>query len=280
MQKIKAQIQIVRPLNCIITFITILVAAYISAHSFEYSTVLVAAFAGALINAGGNIINDYFDIEIDKINRPSRPLPSGVLTVKTALSEYVFLTISALIISYYYLSLVAFAIVLLTAVTMFLYSAKLKGIPLLGNIVVSLSVGLAFIFGSVVVENIIWGIIPASFAFLITLVRELVKDIEDIEGDKSADISTYPIKYGVDATIKIVSILGVILMLSTVLPYFLKIYNLYYFIFVSVFVNGILVFVIRELKRDTGKETLHKASSLLKLGMMLGVISILFGTKM
>ncbi len=280
MQKFKAQILIVRPLNCIITFITIFIAAYISADSLEYSTVLIAAFAGALVNAGGNIINDYFDVETDKINRPNRPLPSGVLTTQAALSEYIFLTIFALIISYYYLSLIAFTIVFLTAATMFLYSAKLKSIPLIGNIVVAFSVGLAFLFGSVVVENINCGIIPALFAFLITLMRELVKDAEDIEGDNSADISTYPIKYGVNATIKIVSIVGVVLMLSTTLPYLLKIYNLYYFIFVSVFVDGIIVFTIRELKGDTGKETLHRMSSLLKLGMLFGIISILIGTKL
>ena len=233
-----------------------------------------------LVNAGGNIINDYYDIEIDRINRPNRPLPSEKISLKFALKMYLYFTLFALVIAYSYLDYNAFGIVLLTSGLMFLYSNKLKGIPLVGNIVVAFSTGLAFLFGSIVVGNIYCGIIPAIFAFLISLMRELVKDIEDIEGDKAIGILTYPIKNGVENSVKLISIIGVLLIISTAIPYLLGIYNLYYFIFVSLFVNGILVFIIRSLKLDTSHNSLRKSSNLLKLGMVFGIIAIFIGTKL
>lgn len=279
MKNFKTLISIIRPLNCLITFFTIVVACFICAESLNYKMFLLAGFAGALVNAGGNIINDYFDIETDKINRPNRPLPSGNMLLKTALSLYLYTTLFAFIIVYN-INVIAFSIVVATSVMLFLYSYKLKGIPLVGNIVVSFITGFAFLFGSVVVENIYCGIIPAVFAFLISLMRELVKDIEDIEGDKSIGISTYPIKYGVDSAVKLISIIGVLLMISTTIPFLLKIYNWYYFIFVSLFVNGILIFIIRELKKNTSQDGLRKVSNLLKLGMVFGVIAIFIGAKL
>ncbi|MDA3859660.1 MAG: UbiA family prenyltransferase, partial [Melioribacteraceae bacterium] len=178
MQKLKSLINITRPLNCLITFFTIVIASYICASIINYQIILIAGLAGALVNAGGNVINDYFDIEIDKINRPNRPLPSGQLQIKTALSSYLYFTLFAFVISYSYLNTLGIAIVVLTSALMLLYSFKLKSIPLVGNVVVAFSTGLAFHFGSVVVGNVFCGIIPALFAFMISLMRELVKDIE------------------------------------------------------------------------------------------------------
>ena len=279
MKNYKTFISIIRPVNCLITFSTIVVACFICAEPNILPIYLLAGLSGALVNAGGNIINDYFDIEIDKINRPNRPLPSGDMSLKNALSLYIYTTLFAFVIVYE-ISIQAFSIVVITSVAMFLYSYKLKGIPLIGNIVISFFTGLAFLFGSVVAGNIYCGIIPAVFAFLISLMRELVKDIEDIEGDKSVRISSYPIKYGIDKSVKLISALGVILIIATTIPFLLKIYNWYYFIFVSLFVNGILVFVMRELKNNTSQSTLKKVSLLLKFGMVFGVIAIFIGTKL
>ena len=279
MKNYKTFISIIRPVNCLITFSTIVVACFICSEPNILPIYLLAGLSGALVNAGGNIINDYFDIEIDKINRPNRPLPSGEMSLKNALSLYIYTTLFAFVIVYE-ISIQAFSIVVITSVAMFLYSYKLKGIPLIGNIVISFFTGLAFLFGSVVAGNIYCGIIPAVFAFLISLMRELVKDIEDIEGDKSVRISSYPIKYGIDKSVKLISALGVILIIATTIPFLLKIYNWYYFIFVSLFVNGILVFVMRELKNNTSQSTLKKVSLLLKFGMVFGVIAIFIGTKL
>lgn len=280
MKTFNAIISVVRPLNCSITFFTIVVACLICSSTINYELILVAALVGAFVNAGGNVINDYFDIEIDKINRPDRPLPSKQIPPKLALNIYISLSFLSFIVSLRYLKPQAFGIVVLSSAILFLYSYKLKRIPLLGNVVVSFFTGLAFIFGSVVVGNIYCGIIPALFALLISLMRELVKDIEDIEGDLACGISTFPIKFGISNTVTLISIVGIALIIATTIPFLLKIYNLYYFIFVSLFVNTILVIAISKLRIDTSRRTIRIVSRLLKLGMVLGVISIVIGTKL
>mgnify|MGYP001193212151 CR=1 FL=1 len=279
MKTIKAIYLLSRPLNCLITFFTIVIATYICSASINLTLSLLAGFIGALVNAGGNIINDYFDIEIDKINRPNRPLASGLIKKQFALRAYIYLTFFALSLSYFNLPTTALYIVIVTILMMFIYSFKFKRLPLVGNFVVSFFTGLAFLFGSVVVGNIYCGIIPACFAFIISFMRELVKDIEDIEGDKSIGASTFPVKYGVNKSVKLISILGVILILATTVPVLLKIYNWYYFIFVSFFVNSLLIIVIDKLNSKTSLKILRDVSNLLKVGMVFGVISILIGVK-
>ena len=270
---------IIRPINCLITFFTIVIAGLICGEVFDYKIILVAGFTGLLVNAGGNIINDYFDVEIDKTNRPQRALASGKTTPLFVLNSYVVVTYFSIVLAFYNLNFKAFIIVVFTSLMLFFYSFLLKRIAFVGNVVVAVFTGMAFLFGSVVVNNIYCGIIPAVFAFLISLMRELIKDIEDIKGDKLANISTYPIKYGVNATVKLIAITGIVLIISTTVPFLLKIYNVYYFIFVSLFVNGILVFVISSLKKSTSQSTISKMSLLLKIGMVMGVIAILIGTK-
>jgi geranylgeranylglycerol-phosphate geranylgeranyltransferase len=257
-----------------------LLAGFICGSFPDFKIIIVAGLAGALVNAAGNIINDFFDIEIDKINRPNRVLPSGKISLQFALNSYVSITYFAVILAFYNLNFNAFLIVLITSAMMFLYSYQLKKIAFVGNVVVAFFTGLAFLFGSLVSGSVYCGIIPSVFAFLISLMRELVKDIEDIKGDKLANISTYPLKYGIKATVKLISITGIVLIISTTIPFLLKIYNLYYFIFVSIFVNGILVYVIRSLNKSTSQTTISKMSLLLKLGMIFGILAIFIGTKL
>ena len=177
---IKAYILITRPVNVLITFLVVIVGALICIISY-YSIykILLAAFSAALTAGAGNIINDIYDIEADKINHPERPLAKEIITINNAWVEYFFLTLLAVAASYF-INQTALAIVFLTSVLLYLYSARLKKIPLLGNITVAYLTGLAFIFGGVSVNNVSGAFIPAIFAFLINFIRELIKDMDDI----------------------------------------------------------------------------------------------------
>ncbi len=124
---------IVRPLNVIITFFVIIVAAIISIDgNYLKIDILLAAITGGLTAASGNIINDFYDIEIDKINRPERPLPSNKISIKAALNYYLTLLFLAVVISFE-INFEAFIIVIITQTILFLYSFKLKHIVLIGN---------------------------------------------------------------------------------------------------------------------------------------------------
>jgi geranylgeranylglycerol-phosphate geranylgeranyltransferase len=270
-------IQIIRPLNVIITISVIIVAAIISIDgSYSKLNIFMAAITGGFTAASGNIINDYFDIEIDKINRPERPLPSKKISIRSALNFYLTLVFLSVVISFQ-INFEAFLIVVITQTILFLYSFKLKNIVLIGNITVSFLAGFAFIFGGIAVDNYIYAIIPAVFAFLITLIRELIKDIEDIPGDDKLGIKTLPIKFGVHKTKHYVLIISSLLILCTFYPFITVQYKIEYFLFVMVIVNPILVYVLKSLFEDDSSPNLNKLSFILKLDMIFGLTAIFLG---
>lgn len=279
MSKLKTFIEITRPINTMFTFVVVLVSIIICSEEFVISlNVILASISAALVAASGNIINDYFDYEIDKFNRPNRPIPSGGISKKVALGYYLFLSTLAIFISAI-ISFSALLIVILTLVILFFYSKYFKSLPLIGNVTVSLCTALAFIYGGVIAKNIEVSFIPAIFAFLINLIREILKDIEDLEGDKKNNLRTFPIKYGIEKTSSLLFIISTILVLATFYPYFTELYKIEYFIIVLFLVNLPIIFLIKEIitKKFLSKISLH--SSMLKIVMIFGLLSIYLGVK-
>jgi len=226
--------------------------------------------------ASGNIINDIFDLEIDKINRPERPLPSGKISNKEALVLYFIFLLLSFIFSWF-INLPAFLIVVVSTFILYLYSKYIKRIPLVGNIIVAFLTGLVFVFGGVAVGNPSAAIIPAIFAFSINLIREIVKDMEDVEGDRKADVITFPIKNGFQKSKIIILIITISLILYTIYPFITQIYKIEYFVIIMITVNPILVYSMKMLFENRTVESFNKISNLLKLDMVFGLIAIYFG---
>jgi len=275
--KILAYFKISRPINFLITFSSIIVASIICIEGdYSITKILLAAFSGGLTASAGNIINDYFDINIDRINRPQRVLPKGKLNLNEALFFYIVLTILSFLISFL-ISINAFLIVFVSSILLFFYSYRVKRTLLLGNFLVAFLTGLAFIYGGIAVDNIRSAIVPAFFALCINFIREIVKDMEDIEGDKSEGINTFPLIYGTSKAKKVILISTIILILLTSYPFVMSLYKIEYFIFVMVIVNPILVYVIKSIFENDSTKNLNKLSILLKLDMVFGLAAIYFG---
>ncbi len=277
MKKIVEIIKMSRPVNSAITFVTVFVAAIICNRN-EHIDIIVfyASLSAMLVAAAGNIINDIFDFNIDKINKPNRPLPSGKIFIKEAAVFYLIFTIVAFLFSSS-VNKAATGIVFLTTIILFFYSYKLKGVPLIGNLAVAFCTGLAFIYGGVAVGNWKLAIIPAVFAFLINLIRELLKDVEDLEGDLKNNLITFPGKYGIEKTKLIIFVFTGLLLFATFYPFVYKIYKIEYFIIVLFTVDLILVYFLKELKKNNINENISKLSMLLKLSMLFGLIAIYVG---
>jgi geranylgeranylglycerol-phosphate geranylgeranyltransferase len=277
MKKISPYINIVRPGNFLITFFTVIVAAALS-YQGEYSPfkVFLAAITASLTMSAGNIINDIYDINGDKINHPGRPLPSGLISLRTAIIYYFILLAVSLFISWD-ISNLNFAINLLAVLLLYLYSYKLKRIAIGGNLVVSLLTGLTFIYGGLAVNNIYNSIIPALFAFLINLIREIVKDMEDAEGDIREGIISFPSKYGVKITKNTIIGLSALLILFTLFPYINGNYNKYYIAVILIFVIPVLIYFLISLIKDNSQKNMKKLSLILKLDMVFGLIALYIG---
>ncbi|MCS7230120.1 MAG: geranylgeranylglycerol-phosphate geranylgeranyltransferase [Candidatus Kryptonium sp.] len=271
-------VKIIRPSNVLIAGLTIFFGVLIFGKGLPdlFKLALLAGIAGALIDAGGNVINDYFDVEIDKVNKPNRPIPSGLISRGFALLIYFVLTTAGLFFASF-LNEVAFGIAFFSVFVIFLYSYKLKGVPLVGNFTVAFMTGLAFVFAGSVVGNFRDSIFPFVFAFLINFGREIVKDIEDIEGDSKAGIRTFPIVSGVERAVFISVLVFIVLILATFVPYLVGIYNHFYALIILGVDVG-LIFVIISLIKDKSRQNLNRLSNILKFEMLIGLFAIYFGS--
>lgn len=276
-KKIFSYIKITRPLNVLITFIVVVAAILISAqHQIKLSTIILVSLSAAITAAAGNIINDVYDIETDKVSHPNRVLAQGLLSKKEAVFLYnIFNVIAIILVSC--ISDFLIVIVLFTIILLYGYSAYLKKLPLVGNIIIAFLTGLAFIYGGFAADNPIAAIIPAVFAFLINLIREIVKDIQDIEGDLELNYKTFPIVSGINNSKRMIIIISLLLIGATFYPYITNLYRIEYFLIVMIIVNPLLVLCIKHLF-DMKKENKYSiVSSILKLNMLIGLMAIWFG---
>lgn len=270
-------IKITRPLNVVITFFVVVVAILISqTEQTSFYILLLSSMAASLVAAAGNIINDIFDIETDKISHQNRVLVLGEITKKQAWYLYIILNITSILLALS-LSSILFVIVFFTILLLIIYSAYLKQQPLVGNLIIASITGLTFIYGGYASGNPLAAIVPAVFAFLINFIREIVKDIQDIEGDLKLNYKTFPIRFGIDKSKQLIVLITLILIGFSVYPYLTKLYHIEYFIIMMVFVNPILIICLKYLFDSIKANGIANASNLLKLNMVLGLIAIYFG---
>lgn len=268
--------KLIRPVNVVLTFVAIVVACWSAGATIsDVWKIFLAAVSAAFVAAGGNAINDYFDVEIDRINKPHRPIPAGILSLKQA--KYLWLITSSLgfLISLF-LPLLSCGIVISAIGMLYWYSARWKGSILVGNFIVALMTGMTFLFGGSVVGDVERSSIPALFAFLTNFSRELVKDMEDVEGDRLHKARTLPVRYGffpsqVLTTVTLVMVL--LLSLKVVLS------GMYSWLFTVgvVLANGVFGMSAVLLWRGDNTHRFRTVSILLKAGMVLGLLGIIGG---
>ncbi|HEY6951960.1 MAG TPA: geranylgeranylglycerol-phosphate geranylgeranyltransferase, partial [Bacteroidota bacterium] len=224
-KKLKALFDLTRPVNVAITLVSIPAAAALAgARLGQWPAVVAASVTGGLVAAGANAINDYFDVAIDLTNKPSRPIPRGDVTTREAWMLWLVLSVIAVALNTV-LNMYALGIVLSAVFILYWYSAVFKRTSVIGNLVVGLMTGMAFVYGAVVVDNPERAIMPAIFAFLVNVAREIIKDIEDVEGDRKEGAMTLPVKYGVKPALWLASAALGILVMATIAAYLLAIYT-------------------------------------------------------
>ncbi|MFH1760674.1 MAG: UbiA family prenyltransferase, partial [bacterium] len=196
---VKAMV-LMRPVNCLITMLVVF-TGYFSAvqpgaeTAIMFNQLLLVGLAAFFIAAAGNIHNDIIDIEIDKINKPNSPLPKGNISRINASSAFIIFALSGLAAGYR-AGKVFFIGALSVLALLVLYNLYIQRTLIYGNFLIALIGAFTFIYGGLL--SISWelSIIPAIFAFLIHFAREIVKDAEDMEGDRRAGMRTIAIVDG------------------------------------------------------------------------------------
>ncbi len=265
-----AAIELPRPVNCLITFASVLLGGWLGIHRIT-EPLLFAAISAALITAGGNALNDLCGITEDRINKPHRPLPSGRLSPGFARIEMGIFLLAGILLALP-LPMPALAIALIAVTSLIFYNTYLKRVPLIGNLIISALGGLAFLYGGAAVKVISAPYLIASFAFLFHLGRELLKDLEDSAGDRQLSGSTVPISWGENIARILITGIFAILIIAMPLPALLGIYSSIYLSLI-ILLNFLLIFVLIRLWQ---KDTLGYLNKLLKAGMLLGLAAFLF----
>ncbi len=227
-------IRILRPSVCFITVLGIIVGSIIAGVSDPF-LVAIACIAGFLITGAGNVINDYFDSDIDRINAPHRPIPSGKISKNTAMRYGIAIDVIGLAAAWF-INIYFFFIAVANSIVLAVYAWKLKRTPLIGNIATSYLAVSSFIAAGLIREFPLGLnsalIVVIVISFLGTVSREIFKDIEDIEGDRKMKARTLPIVWGAGRS----SVLGYILMYSACGMFFYPViagmFGAYYLAFV------------------------------------------------
>ena len=265
-----AELQLLRPLNCCITAASVLIGAVAGGAVPPSPSVWLAVLAAALITGAGNAFNDLRDLEIDRINRPRRPLPSGRLTPRRA-ALVAAASAAAGLGCAVGAGPVPGLIAAGTLAGLWLYSARLKSTVLWGNLLVAFLAALAFPFGALAGGALGRSWIPAGFALLFHLGREIVKDIEDLEGDRSGGVRTLALAVGAPKARWTAVFVYALLTAGTVLPGCLGLYGWAYGAVVLPMDALLLVVLVRLVSGARG------TSRALRALMPLGLLAILAG---
>ncbi len=271
MSKVLKIVLLARPHNIAVAVFCVATGFIMAAWPAGLPWVLLSVVG--LVTAAGNVINDYYDLDIDRINKPARVLPSGSISRKQAGTVYAVVLVSIAVL-FFFLPWGLRVWIIIWVILLHLYSARLKRKYLAGNLLVSLVTGSGFVIGAYVGGNIITGAFPAVCTFLFVLGRELVKDCEDLEGDRKCGARTVPVVSGRKAALIIAAVIFILLAVGFIIPWFMGFYNGVYGLIMFISVLPILlisaIFSLRE-------KHYALVSLLLKLGMFFGIMAFLFG---
>lgn len=294
-----AYLKILRPVNLLLIVLAQFLLKYTllepSGVSLSLSSASFALFVLAmiLVAAGGNVINDIYDVNIDKINKPSKVYVGSRISEKKAFNYYMVLTIMGVGIGFYVSNSVdkpALNVLFIgTAALLYAYASSLKSLVLVGNVIISalvaLSLLLLLIFDiypslnetdrieQLQLSGVIW--YYAVAAFYINLIREIVKDIQDVNGDKNGGRNSIPIMLGIDRSTKLVFVLGLFAFFMVVLFSYYELYQHSFLLFYFLCLLGgtLLLFCIKSWNAEKPKHY-TTLSLLLKIVLLIGIGSI------
>lgn len=272
------RLEITRPHNLAVAALTMLVGWTLAGGGTPDLRLVLAIAAGTLVAAAGNVINDYFDADIDRINKPRRPIPSGRMTRAESRRYYVVLCVLALV-SAAAAGRTALAFVAAWTVCLYLYSATLKTRLLLGNLMVSAVSSSGFALGAWLGGRIEAAVVPMLLTFLFLMGREIVKDVEDLPGDRACGARTLARRLGERRALAVACLFFLVFTALVPWPYQQRLYGRDYLLVYALGVVPLLGVASLLMFRDQSPRNLLRVNWILKLDMFLGVLGFYLGLR-
>ncbi len=271
---------ILRPSVCFLSAFAIFVGAIVAGSGLLDAFGVISSFplfviyaiiASFLITGAGNVVNDIFDVEIDKINAPHRPIPAGKISRNRAWIYFIILEIIGLVFSYL-INVNFLTIAIVNSFLLFVYSWKLKPVALIGNIIVSFLAASNFIAAGLIIfsfSSLPYTIlIISAISFFGTLSRELIKDTADVKGDRAKNAKTLPILIGEKKTLVLAYIILILTIISLALPVYL---NLFTYVYLVGAVPAVLLSIYAMTKKP------QKSHKYIKMAMYFVILGFVLG---
>ncbi|WP_298301800.1 geranylgeranylglycerol-phosphate geranylgeranyltransferase [Hydrotalea sp.] len=305
---VKAFLQLIRWPNLLFIFSTqamfeycIVMPLFVDAginNALNISSFLLLSFSLVCIAAGGYVINDYFDLNIDLVNKPKRLVVDKTISRRWVIFWHFIFSIVGIALGFYIDKSTPTSFIgifnVLSVLLLFVYSASLKKKFLLGNVLISLLTAWSILILWWAEQHYFFAFPPignldthklfrftflyAGFAFIISLIREVIKDMEDIDGDRKYGCKTMPIIWGINST-KVFTLVWTIVLTAVLL--LLQLYVLLNGWWITALYGFIcitlpLLQVIRLLVKAQNSKNFHQLSTLVKIIMFTGIVSMLF----
>jgi len=282
-RKTSGFIRIIRPINGFMMSLAVFIGAWLTLPGTPSPQLLQKIILGMItaftLSGASMAINDYCDYEIDRINEPNRPLPSGVVKLEESLilaSILIIIGLAAALFTNIWTALLA----LISIIVSIIYAVRGKQTGLPGNFLVSFCVAVPFIYGSLIVKNgfDLKILFFSSMAFLSNTGREITKGIADISGDKSQNIRTIAVVYGEKSAAILASIFFAASVLLSIPPPILGIVSIWFIPFVAIADAGFITSSITLIRKPTCQNA-KRIKNLILLWMMLGMTAFLAGNR-
>jgi geranylgeranylglycerol-phosphate geranylgeranyltransferase len=275
--KVYAYTEIIRPVNCLMMVLAVYAASVVGERTLTVpDSKLLAGFVTAFMLTGfAMVVNDIFDLKTDLLNEPSRPIPSGRLTIGEARSYAFFLAASGVAFAAYD-GWITLALASLSVVISYAYSFKLKLGGLLGNLAVSYNVGLPFLYGGLITSGL-RPVLAVFFilAFLSNTGREIVKGIAETEGDRLRGAQTVAIRYGEKAASIAASLFSLVAVALSPLPVIVGGISLSGYLPPITVTDVLFVYLAVKLLASSGNASSVKREY--KFPMLLAILSFITG---
>ena len=281
MNKLVGFVRLMRPINCVMMGFAVLVGAVLASPlvgSLNWLDVLYGFLAGFTFCAAAMVVNDYYDRNIDAINEPSRPIPSGTVKTREALAFVVALSAVGFVFAFL-VSILCFVVAAasLAITATYLTVGKRSGLP--GNFLVSACVAIPFLYGSIVAIGFVSlnVVLFASMAFLSNTGREITKGIVDVKGDSTEGIKTLAVRSGERSAAFTAVLFYVSAVALTPVTWFLGLVGIWFIPFVLITNFGLLICSVLLL-RDHSRENSRRIKNLVLLWFVIGLLAYIFGS--
>lgn len=271
-QRVADWLRLLRAGNCAVVSLGAY-TGYVAGRGGSLPQGVLVAVSAALVAAWGNIVNDYFDLESDAISKPWRPLPSRRISPGSAVSASLLLLAAGLALGFLVSPLCGFTAVLASAL-LFLYSWRVKALGLPGNVLIAFLAALNVVYGALASPEPWRSLLPSAYAFLIILGREVLKGVEDLEGDAARGVKTVASTLGARAALRVSAVLLLAVVALSPLP-LLSGYGALYALFAFGGVDAPIALAL--LKAGPEPRRAWIATRILKVPLLMGLLAFLVG---